>query len=620
MKSASKRRAWPVLGSALVVGFLLLLLWGGGDWTGLSGASDTARAPARTTPPAALEEVRPGSGRDQLSPPEPGGVVAADPSSPAVVFFGGHVMDGLDGRPVPAAEVSFALPGVAPEHARTDAAGDFELALDPEVWRVGRTCRVAIAGDGGRRLLGSIVALREQLTFVVPSPFTLRGRVECPGPGSAGPRVVGVRALAQGPGTSTPVFRGRAEVHPDGEFVIPLLAYRDSLPSEFILQFTLVGSERETGEVPRHGVSREALLSEGGARVCLDWHSLVCRVLDSSGTPIEGAQVACGPPGGWEVARASTDEEGRAALLLPVGATEICVGAPGYASTRDRIAATANGREHRVYELEPLDDRDEIRGVVLFEDGEPVDDAFVSAHPACENAEIEMAGLVSTRSDSRGAFRLRSSSGSGGAVRMQAYHRGSGMSDQLHFVPDGREVRLTIERQGTALVEFEFLDEPSLVRSSAVHYVLVGTDDDRSMAGQTSGTSARIEEVPPGRYDIYLFASGMDAYGEGALEVVGGEVTHCVVGMRAASWIEGRVVGLGDRAIAGVRVEVGDGGWPRDVVESLGWAVTDAEGRFRLLAGRRREVGVRVGAEELLVLCRGGGPNVLEVGREDPGE
>lgn len=535
------------------------------------------------------------------------------------MHFVGHVMEGFDQSPVSQARLSFGKRGLEPVVTHTDRTGDFELALDPRAWRVGDSCRVAVSAEDGRELLATVVGLRQGLTFVVESSLTLRGRVEVPAQAWGRIRAVGVKALAGYPGSSAPRHWGRASVQADGEFFIPVLAHRDSVPSEFVLVFELMGGQGEEGLVTRHGVSRDALLSEEGARVSLDWNSLICLVLDEKGAPIEGAQVSCGPPDGWEVVSASTDREGRAALLVPVTATEICVGAPGYASVQDRVAETGPGGGRRTYELVSLDERSEITGVVLFDDGEAVHDAFVSAMPVCGNSEVALAGFVSARSDRTGAFHLRASGGQGGLVRVQAYHRRSGMSDQLDFVPDGREVVLTIERRGWVVVEFEFLDPPSVVRGSGVEYLLVNEESGRHVAGQTSGTSAQIEEVSPGRYQLYLFSSGMDAYGEASLEVAGGETTHCDVGMRTASWIHGRVVGPESRPVQGLRVEIGDEGWPRAVVEWRGWSVTDSDGRFRLLAGQRRRVTLEVEDREPLFLCTAATENVLEIQSEDPG-
>ena len=96
--------------------------------------------------------------------------------------------------------------------------------------------------------------------------------------------------------------------------------------------------------------------------------------------------------------------------------------------------------------LRALGETDHLRGRVVLEDGKPVEGALVTANPALESREGAMAAFAQMRTGADGRFDVAITTNR--ELQVVAFRRDLGLSDEVRFVPDGRELELVIRTQG----------------------------------------------------------------------------------------------------------------------------------------------------------------------------
>lgn len=463
---------------------------------------------------------------------------------------------------------------------KTDLRGAVEWTLAArESWP--KSCRARVRDVDGEQSFAGL-PWQAELVLLVEDCTRLRGRVvtrvAAPLGWELSPVEVRVDLPVRG-AMSVPVMLGRASADGEGRFelqVCPAVA-----PEQVDV----------TVDMPSFSTTRRvdwALMSSvEGAEIAIDLHELRVRVVDETGAPLEGVELRVSairtPPSanGAFPTLGTSDARGEWSAAVEAGFCEIVAGLDGFADANTRVEVTSASEIVRL-SMRRLDAEDRLRGRVVLEDGTPVAAALVTAAPALESREAAVAAIAQIRSDAQGRFELAIAGGRD--LSIQAYRRDLGMSDELVFKPDGRELELVIRPQGSLEVRLTPPQGLAGFAGGLVEYVLVDRRHARSLRGHDFQVPFEIDEVPAGEYNLYVHVAAWDAWTQAGVHVEPRQATQVELSSHVARFARGRVLRADGSAAFGSRIELQHPEWP-DEVERVFAAITGADGAFELLLG-----------------------------------
>jgi hypothetical protein len=356
-------------------------------------------------------------------------------------LFPGASLAGLvrddDGRPVPGATVrAEADQGWgAPPPERTDARGEFRMA------GVREGEYTVVAREGGRAP-GFAVAVVEPEGEATVSVVLSEG-------GYATGRIVDAERRPLAGRVRLDGFAGRSLP----EFASDVLTAQARADGTFALGPLPLGSLSLDVSAPRH-VSRQVTVEIGARGRAPDLGDLVLdrglsiagRVRERGGRPLAGVSLRAERHGAGESSEAEAASEDDGAFLLAglgSGRHDVTASAAGYVAARS--IADAGGEPVELV-LEP---GGQIEGRVVDGDGDPVDNAFVSAEEQ-SRSQGSASAVFEKAEDGSGRFTLRDVAAGTYALYARAEGRGQGSLAGVR-VAAGRSTNvgtITLERGG----------------------------------------------------------------------------------------------------------------------------------------------------------------------------
>ncbi|HEX5720596.1 MAG TPA: carboxypeptidase-like regulatory domain-containing protein [Thermoanaerobaculia bacterium] len=531
-----------------------------------------------------------------LEPKKPEETGPRDLRLPPVETLSGRVVSTVSGSPVAGALVWAADPGA---FRRTGADGVYKLSAVP-----GRELSITATAAGffQRRSNWPVKAgERRAPTLALEPAFTAAGVVV----DEQGKPVAGVEIKARIQPGSRAMDRwesgGNARTSAAGRFRIPRLA--GGIAHQ--LRLTRQGYAPATADVPPVEPGTPA----SDLRIVLrKGRTAFGRVVDPADRPVAGAGVVLEPepPGDMMMIQIGPDDDsvpfeavadatGRFELRdLPPGTFKLTARGSGFAPTAVPGLSIPAGAGSTDLGTVTLVRGVALEGYVTGPDGRPIEGAQVSVaeatgDPIAALARGEEPPAAVTSLD--GFFRVedrRSGETVDVEVRRSGYAKGSAPGVQ---VPSEEPVRIvllpssavegrTVDPDGKPVPGARIVLDPmgptAMSRGRAVFTV-------EAMKHALSGDdgSFRIEDVPPGTFELMALAAGRQPANMTSLEVRSGQDLRGVeVVLRPGAVLEGRVLAPGGRPIPGARVslvETGSIGTMR-----AGWARTDGDGRYRL--------------------------------------
>jgi hypothetical protein len=471
---------------------------------------------------------------------------------------------------------------VADASGMTDASGAVGLRLPARSAALPPLCAVVVRTEDVDQVFRAL-PLREELVVLVEACTRLHGRIVAHGLDAGARAWVQFDEPARG-AMSVPVMLTRAQSVVDGAFEVRACPSRE-IPAVDVR--VSIASITVTRRVPW-----EELASEAGALIELHFGECTVRVVDEQGAALPDANVRISPVGEGDPfpAVGVTDARGEFRATLEPGVCDVVAGLDGHASAIERIEVGAHSAPI-LLRLRRLGPTDRLRGRVVREDRTPIEDAIVTAAPATEAREAAVAAFVQQRSGADGSFELAIEEGR--ELTATAFHRDVGISDELHFLPDGREIELVIRPQGT--LEVRVAPPPDFAGHAGglVEYVLV----DRRLAHVDRGHDFRVPfelyQVPVGDYNLFVFVAAWSAYAEGSVHVAAGRSTTVELVARPAQFARGTVRAADGLPCTDGRLVLEHPTWPSEV-EDVWSTALDARGRFELLLGEETACPARV--------------------------
>lgn len=490
----------------------------------------------------------------------------------------------------------------------TDAAGAVNLRL--EMGGVAREplCTV-IVGEGESAKRFNALPVQTELVVLMDACTRLHGQVVIRGVELTNRAWVQAFEPVRGM-MSVPVWFGRTEALADGSFEF------QACPSREVPR---VGVHVDVASVSvTRTIGWEELSSEVGARIEIRFGELTVRVVDESGAPIVGANVRVSPLGDSAPSPAvgTSDARGEFRATLEPGECEVIAAGKELACASKKIQFEAADHPFVVELcLRRLGDRDHLRGHVVHEDGTPIDGALVTASPAVDSDEGAMAAFAQIRTTSDGSFELAIATNR--ELKAVAFRRDLGVSDELRFVPDGRELELVIRSQGSLEVRVTLPSGMSGFSSGLVEYALV----DRRLAyfdhGHESQVPFQLDDVPIGDYNLFVFVAGWNAYAEGSVHVAAGsdrsgDPQSTVLVSHPAQFARGHLRATDGASMIGATLMLDHPTWPPEV-EKLWSAKIGDDGHFEMLLGEETACSARL-------LREGKATNTLQLHAGDSAE
>ncbi len=342
-------------------------------------------------------------------------------------------------------------------------------------------------------------------------------------------------------------------------------------------------------------------------------------VKDKEGKPIEGAEVALnqsvmmtGGRGGNMVSfnsiqsvrpRGETDFEGRFGFRgLSAGEYDVTVSKPGY--TRSVSNAVKAGEDSSPLEV-MLNPGASIAGRLVQPNGAPVTGYSITARPSSAGSNTGM--ILGPRAnnfaqvDPDGAFLLEGLV-PGTAYDLSIFGAGEFRGDpkkkgvvapaadvEIEVAARGRIAgRVLDAATGAPVTEFEAVYTPA--RSGGGIVVRMGTagENDRRTPFSSPEGAFAFEDVPPGNFDVSVWAKTYQEARTGGVTVTAGETRTIEVKAARGLTIRGRVVDAkAGRGVQDATVSVSPGGGGGVFMLNLGGSgggvVTDADGRFEIV-------------------------------------
>lgn len=520
----------------------------------------------------------------------------------------GRVVDLRSAAGVPRCTVVFDIPGEA--HERSDASPDVE-GLDARIeattdadgrFRIAAARRVlpkvivnaAVYDEHRSPVFSGHVMLVDDMTLLVEPAQLLHGRVTdanvlCDGAVGAAllqeRKVAGARVAAL----------GTATLQADGSFAVRARVAWPDLPvaikigcgdQMFVLHADVASLTSDAGWVGSLGLGRT-----------------VVQVTDATGAPLAGATVVAAPPraaANGSFVRRRTDAAGHASVPIPRSGLELAAAADGF-QIDTRFVPGEPCPELVQIRLDRLGAADFFEGSVTTVAGLPVANAVVTALPDATSAAVRVMRPSQARTDDDGRFRIVAGA-RGVPFAVTAFHKRHGISVEHQVVPNGQHVPIVLPGVRRLRIQAVAPNADSRSRGGDVQWFLVPITGTASHGG-SGALPIETEPVAAGDYNLLVFWEDMDLYGQARVtvgSVAADEPDELVVFLEPACWFEGVVRG----ARRGMSVRHHDPHWLPDVVVAWGTAAPRADGRFRVLAGRRDSGMVELLDEAGVVLAR----------------
>ena len=404
-------------------------------------AQSSALEGAESAPPSLREDASASEGSSpSAGEATPAGSAAAEAQALPLAVRG-VLLEGASSAPIAQATLQLvhAQTGQS-QRCTSDAAGRFELDLDPEAFAYGATCSLHVASAEGALLFRGPIVLEAELLVLARTRLNLRGTLVAPLPFDQRPHFVSASTPASDSQESQ--HAGRARLDADGRF--ELEAWVDARPDHFWMRF---GDERGLFHFAQ--ASSEELTSAAGARFEVQVGELSLSCLDGEGAPLEGVEVrvwssALGSHAHFSSAR--SDEGGALSFALPPGPWELCAGRAGHDFVLESGELGPGASEHLSLLLRSLEDDGGFGGLVLDTRGAPVSNAHVTAGPRTDNPELAVAAMGATSTDAQGRFRMPMAGN--GVLLVTAYERSHGLSPAVELQPGERELVLRFAALG----------------------------------------------------------------------------------------------------------------------------------------------------------------------------
>lgn len=336
------------------------------------------------------------------------------------------------------------------------------------------------------------------------------------------------------------------------------------------------------------------------------------RVDDRDGQPIAGAVIAGRAELGvvWQCA---TDELGLATVLTPAAAAELHAGATGYSPrvTRELLPASLSFVLERAREAEPL------RGRVVDHARNPVPGAVVQAYSAEGDRHLGLITSTERRvTDDLGRFSIPVPDAV--PIGLRAFHpKLGGTWDMTVFPRPGQAVEIVIEGQGGVEVALGLDWDECLPAFTELRVLLVDRERDWEWTTSWSRPPFVQEELPSGRYHLFLYAPQLRSLGWANLEIRRGEITPVEVDLELGyEWI-GRIQGEVPESTR-LRAE---SGLPDAAVRHFCSAEPGPDGAFALFAGLQPSGEIVLtgrGGRTLARRCVGSRPGEIEITLASP--
>ncbi|MEO6709636.1 MAG: hypothetical protein ABI054_08620, partial [Planctomycetota bacterium] len=464
--------------------------------------------------------------------------------------------------------------------ATTDAAGSVALRLQTGGVAREALCNVSVGeGENVRRF--TALPLQSELVVLIDSCTRLHGLIVVSGTELTEPAWVSAFEPASGM-MSTGTMFARTRAQADGSFEIQACPSRE-----------VPWVDMNIGAGPVNVLRRVAwseLSSEAGARIEIQVCELTVRVLDEASEPLAGADVRVSrlvedapfPTGG------KSDERGEFRTTLEPADCEVIAGLAGRACAIERFElAVLNAPRVVELRMRSLSESDHLRGRVVREDHTPIEGALVSASPTASSSEGAVAAFVQMRTDSEGRFDLRIATDR--ELELVAFRRDLGLSDEVRFLPDGRELELVIRAQGALEVRIALPSGFSGFARGLVEYVLVDRRFDLADHGHEFEVPFTLDQIPAGDYNLFVYVAGWNAYAEGSVHVEAGdnsaeEPAWVELISHPAQFARGQVLAADGSPALGAHIELDHPTWPPEVERLWSVKVGDA-GRFEALLG-----------------------------------
>lgn len=536
-----------------------------------------------------------------LEPKKPKETGPRDLRLPPSEALSGRVVSAASGLPVSGALVWARDPGA---FRRTGADGGYKMSAVS-----GRELSIAAAAAGfykGRSSWAVKAGEKRAPTVALEPAFTAAGVVV----DEQGKPVAGVEVKARiHPGARAMDrwdSRGSARTSAAGRFRIPGLAggvaHQMRLTRKGYAPATTDVPPAEPGSPGTGGGDLRIVLRKG--------RTASGRVVDSADKPVAGAWVVLElePSGGMMIRMMSdsgdsgrfeavTDASGRFELPdVPAGTFQLLAGGSGYAPiTVPGLAVPVGGGATDLGTV-VLVRGVTLEGYVTDPKGRPIEGARISveesnANPMMSRPRPPEESPVLTAAD--GFFRIadrRAGELLDVEARRAGYAKGGAPGVQ---VPSEQPVRIVL--QPSSAVEGRAVDSDGKPVAGAQvmliadapaglgrGFVMFSSDSIKETRSGDEG-SFRIEDVPPGTYQLKATASGRQAADRSGLEVRSGQdLTGVEIVLTAGGIVEGRVLSSG-RPVAGARIEVAEAavlGTSRMLIRA--GTSSDGDGYYRL--------------------------------------
>jgi hypothetical protein len=451
-------------------------------------------------------------------------------------------------------------------------------------------------GEGETARQFNSLPLQSELVVLMDACTRLHGQVVVTGVEMTNRAWIQLNQPASGM-MSCAVMLGRTQALADGSFEMQACPSRELPWLDVSVQVASVEATRR--------ISWEELSSEAGARIEIRFSELTVHVVDEHAAPIAGADVRVSPlrENAPFPAVGTSDAQGEFRATLEPAECEVIAGGKGLACASEKIQL--DGEHPRIVELRlrALGESDRLRGRVVLEDGKPVEGALVTANPAMESSEGAMAANVQMRTGVDGRFDIAITTNR--ELQVVAFRRDLGLSDEVRFVPDGRELELVIRAQGSVDVHIALPSGLSAFGTGLVEYVLVDRHLTYSDHGHESQVPFSLYEIPTGDYNLFVYVPGWNAYAEGSVHVsagdaVGDNATPVQLVSHPAQFARGIAKTSSGAPALGAVLELDHPTWPPEV-EHLWAAKISGDGRFEMLLGEETACSARALRDGALV-------------------
>jgi len=404
-----------------------------------------------------------------------------------------------------------------PTLVQSDGAGNFSALLFPAGYRLtasrpGYVLRRAPAldargkGDPVKAVLELVRGARVFGKVVDPRGGAAAGaRVRCLASAiedltvQAGPLPLAAEAasMPSGAGRALGTTRGTVADR-EGRFTVD-----DLIPGRYRVEVTHGGAE------PLH--SDEFVLAPGerrdvGKLAMRPGFPVTGRVVDESGTPIDGARVVVGGSGASATSAglvAMTDAGGQFALALPAGSYRLSASAPGRGTMQAPVEVTAGSAPPPV-EIKLVRAESSLEGLIRDDGGRPLARARLAVWPAdaIDPGAPGASPIASGVADVGGHFTVRPLPA--GDARLEIHHPDYPTSIQP--VTAGKYANLTVPFPGGIAGEVKAKTTGAAIARGRLE--AVGPNGAKATADVKKDGSFRLLRLVPGHWRLTVVASG----------------------------------------------------------------------------------------------------------------